>query len=152
MLKHTCQFDMAQTKTFVYRIYPTHRQIEKLTEWSNVSRFLWNLAHEQRIYAKTRSHCDRKLLSAFDQIRELTELRKENQWISRLPRGVSNDILVRLDLAWSRFLSGLSEFPKWKKKSKWTNVTEPHYKSFRLTDNTLKFTNLGHVRAVVHRL
>ena len=36
-------------RAFVYRIYPTKEQEDRLLRWEGTLRFLWNLAHEQRL-------------------------------------------------------------------------------------------------------
>jgi len=35
--------------TFKFRAYPTKEQEAKLVKWADSCRFLWNLAHEQRL-------------------------------------------------------------------------------------------------------
>ncbi len=57
---------MIIVKSFKYRIYPTVEQSERLNAWSGSLRFLWNLAHEQRLMGLART--DKVYHTAFDQI------------------------------------------------------------------------------------
>ena len=67
-------------KAFRYRVYPTPKQIERLSAWEGALRFLWNLALDQRRMGLARPHDDRRYPTAFDQINQLTELRAELPW------------------------------------------------------------------------
>jgi hypothetical protein len=54
-----------------YRLYPTPAQAERLGAWGDALRWLWNLAHAQRLYGLRASVP--KYYTAFDQINQLTE-------------------------------------------------------------------------------
>ncbi len=63
-------------KYYKYRIYPTPAQEARIIKWESTLRWLWNLAHEQRLMGLARPKDERIYPSAFDQINELTELKK----------------------------------------------------------------------------
>ena len=63
---------MLVRKGFRFRLYPTSRQAADLDRWENALRFLWNLANEQRLIGLARPRDERKYVTAFDQINELT--------------------------------------------------------------------------------
>ena len=139
-------------KAFRYRIYPTREQIGKADRWSDAQRFLWNLAHEQRLLGLARERSERCYPTAFDQAKELTELRSELPWLADVPRNVSMQLLHELDQAWQRCFKKLAEAPRWKRKGvDVVNLCEPHPKVWKLVGSTLHFPKLGKIRAIVHR-
>lgn len=73
-----------QHKAFRFRVYPTPDQEKRIVEWESALRFLWNLAHEQRLMGLART--DKRYPTAFDQMKELTDLRAELPWLAAVPR------------------------------------------------------------------
>ena len=140
---------MLVRRGFRYRIYPTPEQEARLRCWEGALRALWNLAHEQRrVYLSRGARCP----SAFDQINQLTALRADVPWLADVPRNVCAQLLVDLDAAWQRCFARLARRPRWKKKGRDTvAITEPHPKTFRLTETGVVFPKLGEIRAVFHR-
>ena len=139
-------------KTFKYRIYPSKEQIKRLCEWMSVSRFLWNLALEQRLAGWKRLVGEKIFPSSFSQGVELTELRKDYDWIRDVPRHILVSILDNLDKSWKRFFSGISEVPRWKNKSS-SHCCLKEFDSiaFALRDKGLKFPKLGLIPIRLHR-
>jgi putative transposase len=141
-------------KAFRYRIYPTPVQTERLTAWEHALRWLWNLAHEQRLYGLRAS--TPRYYTAFDQIHELTALRAEAPWLADVPRDVCAQLLIELDKAWQRCFKKLGRQPRWKRRGR-DSVPRcaPHPKSFRVDgeghDGAVVFPKLGTLKAVVHR-
>lgn len=50
-------------KAFRYRVYPTPDQQARLSRWTDALRFLWNLAHEQRLLGLAKPRDERKFWS-----------------------------------------------------------------------------------------
>lgn len=143
---------MPLRKSFRYRVYPSPEQEARLASWENSLRFLWNLAHEQRLLGLARPRGERRYYTAFDQQKELTVLRGELPWLADVPRHVCAQLLVALDLAWQRCLKKLARQPRWKRKGlDHVSVCETDPKGWYLDEDTLVFPKLGKVRAVVHR-
>lgn len=143
---------MIVTKAFRYRVYPSPAQIKRVEQWESALRFLWNLAHEQRLLGLARPKGEKVYPTAYDQINELTELRKELPWLADVPRGVSAQLLSDLDTAWQRCFKKVSKRPKWKKYGRdRLSLCEPGSKMWRLDGNVVRFPKLGNLRAVVHR-
>ena len=139
-------------KAFRYRVYPTDAQVARVTAWEGALRFLWNLANEQRRAGYARPRDERRFPTAFDQIRELTELRSALPWLADVPRNVCAQLLIDLDKAWQRCFAKLARAPRWKRKGRdFLGLTEPHPKIWRLDGSTVRFPKLGNLRAVVHR-
>jgi putative transposase len=140
-------------KGFRYRIYPTPQQEARLVAWESALRWLWNLANEQRRMGYARPRGERRFPTAFDQMRELTDLRAELHWLADVPRDVSSQLLVELDTAWQRCFKHISTPPRWKRKGlDFLGVTESHSKKWRIEGDVLHFPKLGPMRAVIHRV
>ncbi|RYE81282.1 MAG: transposase [Myxococcales bacterium] len=149
---------MAAHKAFVYRLYPTEAQQQTLLRWEGVLRFVWNLAHEQRLRGLARPHGDPKHYpSWYDQKKELTELRKLHDWLREVPCNAQQQMLKNLDVAWQRFFDRQGGRPHFKARGiDAMGVAEPDAKrSWELTTTSgqhmLQFTKLGAIAAVVHR-
>ncbi len=141
---------MLTHKAFRYRVYPTPAQEQRLARWESALRFLWNLAHEQRLMGLTRT--DKRYPTAFDQQLEMTALRAELPWLADVPRDVAAQLLVELDKAWQRCFKRLGGKPRWKRKGiDFIGLIEPHVRCWRLDGNMLRFPKLGTLRTVPHR-
>lgn len=144
-------------KAFVYRLYPTAEQEQTLRRWEGVLRFLWNLAHEQRLRGLERLDGEKVYPSWYDQKKELTELRDEHEWIRALPCNSQQQTLRHLDEAWQRCFQKLGGSPHFKVKGvDAMGIAEPDAKrSWKLVKRSgqdfLVFTKLGNVPVVVHR-
>lgn len=141
---------MLTRKTFRYRVYPNKAQIVRLAQWSNALRFLWNIAHEQRLYGLRSSV--KRYYTAFDQQAELTDLRAQLPWLAEVPRDVCNQLLIELDRAWQRCFQKIAKRPRWKHRhGDAIRCCEPHPKMWSIQGETFRFPKLGPMRAVVHR-
>lgn len=137
-------------KGFRYRVYPTPAQGARLLAWEAALRFLWNLAHEQRLMGLART--DKRYPSLFDQHRELTDLRADLPWLSDVPRNVCAQLLAELDKAWQRCFKRLARAPRWKRKTlNIVGLCEPHPKVWRLDGSAIRFPKIGNIRAIIHR-
>ncbi len=101
-------------------------------------------------YARPRD--ERRFPTAFDQMIDLTELRKQASWLADVPRNVCAKLLIDLDRAWQRCFRKLARRPHWKRKGRdFLSLTEPHPKKWSLAGTTIRFPKLGNLRAVIHR-
>jgi len=140
------------SKGFRFRIYPTREQAATLVRWESTLRFLWNIANEQRLIGLARPRGEKKYVTAFDQINELTGLRAEFPWIAEVPRNVCAQLLTELDAAWQRCFKKLASQPRWKRKGRdILGLCEPHPKTWRLFGNKLHFPKLETLKIVAHR-
>ena len=101
-----------------YRIYPSADQVARLDAWQNALRFLWNLAHEQRLAMLARCRVDRKIITAFGQCKELTQLRADLPWLTDVPYDVCAAVLMELDKAWQRCVGRNGYRPQFKSKAR----------------------------------
>ena len=138
-----------------YRLYPTPEQVTRIEQWEHSLRFLWNLAHGQRMAMGRRCKVDRRRITAFDQINELTELRAMLPWLADVPRDVCAQLLVELDAAWQQYFKRTVAIPKFKSKSASSRASMVAPQAFRVEgfgrSGFVVFPKLGRVPAVVHR-
>ncbi|WP_328785324.1 helix-turn-helix domain-containing protein [Streptomyces canus] len=98
-----------------FRMYPTPAQAEQMLLHCAHARYVWNLAVEQHAHWKP----GRKSAPGFaEQCRQLTEARRENEWLAAGNADVQQQALNDFAKAKSsRFPSGFGE-PTWRKKYK----------------------------------
>lgn len=134
-----------------FRIYPTLKQAARLEAWSNALRWLWNIAHEQRLLGLARPKGERKYFTAFDQIYQLKDLRAELPWLEDVPRDVCGQLLIELDKAWQQYFRKLGEQPRWKRKGLDTPGICCPIRSQTRRVGFVKLPKIGHLRVIQHR-
>ena len=112
---------MLVNRQFKFRMYPDQPTQDILNGWFGVSRAIWNCALDQRKNWYDRYKAvEGKGLSFYSQNKELTELRKEFDWIKAMPQESAEYVLQKLDFAMKAFYKG-GGFPKFKSKYDTTN-------------------------------
>lgn len=108
---------------FSYRLHPTAAQAERLGQWLGTSRFLWNLCLEQRrdFWRQHRQQTGRPI-NWVSQSREVTELRREYDWIADLPSDAVAYQLKALESAFAQFFRG-GGYPRMKRRGDQDAVT-----------------------------
>jgi putative transposase len=108
-----------------YRLYPGQGQAERLALWSHTCRAVWNTALAQRIWAYRSAR--RVTVRAVDQCAELTEARREYEWLRDLPAQCAQQVLRQLDQAYDNFWNPEhpAGFPQFKRKRDRQGVTFP---------------------------
>lgn len=105
-------------RAFKFRLYPTAEQEALLTQFAGATRFVYNLALEQRVrfwrqYAKATNG---GRLNYVTQGREIKALRAEISWIAEAPCNALHRALADLDKAFSAFFSGQASYPTPRRK------------------------------------
>lgn len=104
-------------RSFRYRLRPTPEQETALFRAVSVCRLIYNLALEQR-----RDHWRQYLRQTGrhicypSQAKELTELRRQFDWIASVSQTSQQQALRDLDQAYQRFFRGVSDYPTHRKK------------------------------------
>jgi putative transposase len=99
-------------RSFRYRLYPTKEQAETLAQFAGVTRYVYNLALEQRHAFGRRN----RPLNYSTQGREVTELRRTVDWIGAVPSSALTQALRDLDKAFAAFFAGRARYPQPRKK------------------------------------
>lgn len=102
-------------RTQKYRLYPTAEQAAKLAQFAGTTRFVYNLALEQRRdFWRQFQRATGQRLNYITQGRQITDLRREFPWIAETPVGCLHGALQDLDRAFAAFFRG-GAFPGFRK-------------------------------------
>jgi putative transposase len=102
-------------KTYKFRLKPGDDQKKQFAQIAGVCRLVWNLCLEQRVTIYSSS---RKSLNSYNQLPEVTQLRREYDWIEDIPAQALQQKVRDLDVAYKNFFEGRAGFPERKKKGK----------------------------------
>lgn len=104
-------------RSFRYRLYPTPEQEVGLAQISGVTRFIYNLALEQRrLFHRQYRATVGGTLNFVSQGREVTALRREVEWIAAVPGCPLTQALRDLDKAFAAFFAGRARYPTPRRK------------------------------------
>jgi len=136
-------------KAFKYRISPTEEQKVLLGKHFGCVRFLYNLALE----TKSTAYAGNKIsLSYGDMSAQLTDLKKDCEWLREVNSQCLQMALRNLDNSFQNFFKGRASYPNFKKKSAKQSFQLPQNVSvdFKHSNITLpKFKEP--IRAILHR-
>ncbi len=95
------------------KLYPTKAQAQNLCQMAGCCRWVYNhfLDRKNATYQKTGRN-----LSYHDLSKELTQTRKEIDWLSKCQYQILQQSLRQLDVAYNKFFRKQARFPKFKKK------------------------------------
>jgi len=99
-------------RAYVYRLEPTTEQETFLAQTSGACRALYNLALEQRLMWRR----ERGPITLKSQSQQLTDLRREIDWMQAAPVHALQSALKDLDRAFQNFFAGRASFPRFKCK------------------------------------
>lgn len=95
-----------------FDLHPTPAQAETLGQWVGVTRLVYNLALEQRRdFWRQYLAIEGRNISVASQGRELTELRKQFDFIAAAPQASLEAALNDLDKAYTAFFKGTAAYP-----------------------------------------
>lgn len=101
-------------KAYKYRIYPTSEQEVLINKHIGCCRLVYNLALETKQIAYSNKKVN---LSKFDLIKQLPELKKEFVWMNEVNSQSLQQSIANMDVAFTNFFKGKTDFPRFKKKS-----------------------------------
>ena len=134
-------------KAYRYRIYPTQEQKVLLAKTFGCCRWFFNYALNltNETYKTTG-----KGLSRNEIINQLPQLKKEFEWLSKVPSQALQQVALDLSSAFLNFLAKRAKFPKFKKKANNQSVRFPQ--SCKLDGDYLTLPKLKKVYCKVSRL
>jgi putative transposase len=147
------------TKTYQYRIYPTHKQLRILGEWLGLCCEVYNAALDERQSAYRMAGIS---LSYTHQCAELPACKQVRPELCDVPAQVLQDAVKRVDRAYDNFFRRVKEgqtpgYPRFRSRSRYDSLTFKQYEnSFHVCPGkkhkgTLVLAKLGHVKMVMHR-
>ena len=147
-------------KTYLFRIYPTRKQINTLEQWLGLCCQLYNAALDERKSAYRMAGVS---LSYEDQCAELPGCKAVRPDLADVPSQVLQDVVKRVDLAFDHFfrrvkLGQNAGYPRFKSRFRYDSMTFKQYQnSFAVLPGdkrnrgTLVLAKVGHVKMVLHR-
>jgi putative transposase len=122
-------------RAFRYRLYPTAEQAARLEQTAGAVRFVYNLALEQRrdFWRQAKAHGIR--LNYVSQGRQITELRRECDWLAEVSYTPLTQALIDLDSAFRNFFAGRARFPSFRQKD--------FHRSFRQQGDQIRVESKG---------
>jgi putative transposase len=143
---------MLTRKAFKYRLYPTHKQEQKLLFVLRRCRALYNSALEERRAFYQMRH---KSLGYSAQASELSEIKTAYPAYQDIYSQVLQDVLRRLDKAFAAFFRRLRDgekpgYPRFQGQGRYDSFTYPQ-SGFALAGNILTLSKIGDVKVRLHR-
>lgn len=131
-------------KTYTYKLKPNKAVERKFEEQVGICRYVYNVAKECR----EESFKKGVKISYFDLCKQLTESKREFDWLREVNAQTLQAVLERLELGYKKFFADLkagktTSKPKWAKKDKWRSLP---FKSIKTTFNGFKLPSFGNVK------
>ena len=129
-------------KTYTYKIKPNKALEQKFEEQLGICRYVYNLAIEVR----EESFKKGIRISHYDLSKQLTEAKKEFEWLRAVNAQTLQAVLDRLELGYKKFFLDVKEGnktspPKWAKKGKFKSLTLKQTNTHRITPSIIKIKN-----------
>jgi len=118
--------------TYKFRLEPTDEQKILLNKHFGSVRWTYNYFLNQR---KDEYLNNKKSLNYYDQAKELTQLKKTNEWLKEINSQTLQYSLNCLDIAYQGFFNKRTQFPKFKSRKSKNSFTIPQ--NVRYNDNKL---------------
>jgi putative transposase len=140
-------------KSFKYRIQASSQTIDQAERWLSLCRTLYNCALEERISAWKRNH---RSISAFDQKKELPEIKRAFPEYNEVGSQVLQDVIERLDKAYQGFFrrlnkgNGKAGFPRFKGRNRYDSFTLKQT-GWKLDGKYLSIRNVGRFKLRLSR-
>ena len=131
-------------KTYTYKIKPNKSVQRKFEEQVGICRYVYNLGREVR----EESFKKGVNINYFALSKQLTEAKKDFDWLKQVHSQTLQAVLERLELGYKKFFTDLKKGvktskPKWAKKDKWRSLP---FKSIKTTFNGFKLPSFGNVK------
>jgi putative transposase len=147
-------------KTYLFRIYPSRKQRQKLEAWLGLCCEVYNAALDERKSAYRMAGIS---LSYEHQCAELPACKQVYPALNEVPSQVLQDVVKRVDRAFDGFFRRVKEgqkpgYPRFKSRFRYDSLTFKQYgNSFNIlpaskkNKATLVLAKVGHVKMVRHR-
>jgi putative transposase len=147
-------------QTYLFRLYPTRKQICTLETWLGLCCEVYNAALDERKSAYRMAGIS---LSYEHQCVELPGCKVVRPELSDVPSQALQDVVKRVDLAFDNFFRRIEEgqkpgYPRFKSRFRYDSLTFKQYgNSFNVlpgskrNKGTLVLAKLGHLKMVIHR-
>jgi putative transposase len=140
-------------KTFKYRIYANKETLANAENCLELCRRLYNCALAERIYAYKMKGVT---LSCFDQIKELTQMKKENSEYCLINLSVLQEVIERVNRAYISFFNRIKKgngkfgFPRFKSKNRYNSFTLKQT-GWKVNGKYLSISKVGTFKLILSR-
>ena len=140
-------------KAFKYRLYPSEKQDEKLSETLRLCRHLYNAALQERKEAWEKNRIS---ISFKGQSNQLPVIKIDCPEYEGVYSQVSQDVLHRADKAFKAFFRRLKRgeekpgYPRFKSRDRYDSFIYPQT-GFMVQDNRLQLSKIGSIKIKLHR-
>jgi putative transposase len=136
------------TRNILYRIYPSKKQTQKLSQWLELHRELYNATLQERIEAYK---MQRESINYNTQQNYLPQLKKDLPELVELGSQALQETIRRVDRAYKAFFRRIKHgetpgFPRYKSKNRFNSFTYPAPAGWDIINNTklkIKISKLG---------
>ena len=141
-------------KTFMYRLYPTQAQVERLDETLETCRRWYNVCLAER---KVAWENEQRRVGKFEQLGKVKEYRKENPYAALLHSHVLQVVVQDLDKAYQAFFRRVKAgetpgYPRFKGRNRFDSFGLKEYgNGFKVDGRRLRLSGVGRVRVRWHR-
>jgi putative transposase len=140
---------MLVQKAYKFRIYPTTEQEHLFRRTIGCCRLVYNLCLDQKKLERERSNP--RGLSAFDQAKELTALKREFEFLREVPHHPLMQSILDLHKAFKNFFEGRAGFPKFRRNGENDAFRYPDAKQIKIEADRIFLPKAGWTRMVMHR-
>jgi putative transposase len=140
---------MVVLKAYKFRIYPTAEQETLFWQTIGCCRLVYNLCLDQKKLERERS--SPRKLTAFDQINELPELKRQFEFLKEAPANSLQQVILDLHKGFKNFFEGRAGFPRFRKKGQNDAFRHPDPKQIKIEDDRIFMPKSGWTRMVMHR-
>ena len=121
--------------TYKYKLKPTKAQIKIFEQWLGTCRYVYNTAMEVK---KETYRISGSGIKKNDLMKQLTEAKKEIDWLGNTHSQVLQNVLDRLECSYDNFFSKRAGYPKFAKRNKYNSFTfkqciKIHPNTFRIS-------------------
>ena len=112
-------FNKKIMRGYIFRLYPNNNQIELIEKSFGCSRYIYNY-----FLSKNKNY-----INSYKAIKEIPNLIKENTWLKEVDSCLLRTSIFNLEDSFKRYKNKLSEYPKFKSKTK----SRPSYRTNNIT-------------------
>lgn len=145
--------NIAQLKTYKYRLFPSRAQVTRMNGTLALLCELYNAGLQER---RDAYRMERKSIGYIDQQNQLPDIKEARPELNEIHSQVLQDVLRRLDKAFQSFFRRVKErkekagFPRFRSRKRYDSFTYAQ-SGFALTNGKLRLSKIGDVRIKLHR-
>lgn len=132
-------------KAYKYRIYPNKKQKEQLAKTFGCCRYVYNHYLAKRI---EKYEADKSSFNYYDCCKDLTQLKKEHDWLKETDSTALQSSLRDLDMAYQKFFKEHTGYPKFKsrKTHRFSYTSKYDHGNIQYLYKHIKLPKLGMVK------